>query len=411
MATTLQRIFQHHFPSYPHKDVLSIAQAKAADAMMACCTDELGYEEWVCPKDGHIHKQSHSCRHRSCPQCNKAYTEQWLEKTQARLLPCGHFHVVFTLPHELNDIWQANRAWCADTLFKAAAETLQQLLADERYLGATPGILASLHTWGRTLSFHPHVHLLVTGGGMKDGGWVAAQKDFLLPVGVIKAKFRGKYLAWLRQAYAEGHIRLPKHWQERDWYKLLHKVSGKAWNICIKGAYRHGQGVTQYLARYVHGGPIKNHRLVHADGGKVGFRYHDYHEGKSKIMVLKTDDFLTRILWHVPVPGQHNLRYYGIYLPSVAKKRDTVRETLGNPVGETVPGKEKNEPACPVCGHALFHLRSTRRQISSIKNPASNIGGNLSNKPLKRTLAACAALADSAMINPSGFFVPVRDAA
>ena len=120
---------------------------------------------------------------------------------EQRLLPCDHFHVVFTLPHELNALWAYNRAWSADHLFRAAAETLQQLLDDERHLGAKVGMVVSLHTWGRTLSFHPHVHVLVTGGGLAAGQWRSRRRDYLLPAAVLKAKFRGKWLAWLNQAY------------------------------------------------------------------------------------------------------------------------------------------------------------------------------------------------------------------
>ena len=192
MEATLQSIFRSGFDSYKERHGVSIDQYKAAQAIMSCRQAELGYEEWLCQHDGHIELQPHACRHRSCPRCQRSYTQAWLDKTQARLLPCDHYHVVFTLPHELNEIWQYNRRWSADHLFKASAETLRQLLSDERYLGADVGLLALLHTWGRTAAFHPHVHVLVTGGGLRGDQWRALKKDFLLPVGVLKAKFRGK---------------------------------------------------------------------------------------------------------------------------------------------------------------------------------------------------------------------------
>ena len=166
MEATLQSIFRKGFATYQQRHGLSMDQYQAARAIMECRTEGLGYETWGCVEDGHTEHQAHSCRHRSCPRCQQQYTQAWLDKTQARLLPVDHYHVVFTLPHELNEVWQFNRAWSADHLFKAVAETLRQLLKDERYLGAEVGILASLHTWGRTLAFHPHVHALVTGGGM-----------------------------------------------------------------------------------------------------------------------------------------------------------------------------------------------------------------------------------------------------
>ncbi|HHH43521.1 MAG TPA: hypothetical protein ENK49_05225 [Gammaproteobacteria bacterium] len=285
--------------------------------------------------------------------------------------------MVFTLPHELNEIWQYNRRWSADHLFKASAETLRQLLSDERYLGADVGLLASLHTWGRTASFHPHVHVLVTGGGLRGDEWRALTKEFLLPVGVLKAKFRGKWLSWLNAAYAQGHLKLPGHWSDSDWRRALRQVARKQWNVRIQGPYRHGSGVVNYLSRYLHGGPIKDQRLVDADASRVSFRYRDHHDGKEKTMTLKTEHFISRVLWHVPVKGQHNVRYYGLYVPGASRKRDLIRKQLGTMTGETVRPSEKPERICPACGAVLLHYRSTRRKISYIKNtrPLEGSGG------------------------------------
>jgi hypothetical protein len=377
MEATLQNVFRAGFDRYRQRHGMSLDQYQAATAIMSCQSQELGFEEWVCEHDGHVESQAHSCRHRSCPRCQHAYTQRWLDKTQARLLPCDHYHVVFTLPHELNEVWQYNRRWSADHLFKASAETLRQLLSDERYLGADVGLLASLHTWGRTASFHPHVHVLVTGGGLRGDRWCGLRKDFLLPVGVLKAKFRGKWLSWLNAAYAQGDLKLPAHWGERDWRRALRQVARKAWNVRIQGPYRHGSGVVTYLSRYIHGGPIKDHRLIQADETQVSFRYRDHHDGKEKGLTLKTDHFIARVLWHVPVKGQHNVRYYGLYVPGASAKRALIREQLHEPPGEAVTVSDKPPRTCPDCGAALLHYRSTRRKISSIKNtrPPSRHGG------------------------------------
>jgi ribosomal protein S27AE len=344
---------------------------------MNCQSEELGHEEWLCPDDGQVQKEYHSCRHRSCPRCNTGLTHDWLEKIQARLVPSDHYHVIFTLPHELNALWQYNRAWFSDRLFKAAAETLQQLLSDERYLGAKVGLLASLHTWGRTLSFHPHIHMLVTGGGLTPAGeWVASKQDFLLPVGVIKAKFKGKWLSWLNEAYAEGEIKLPDDWREQDWKKALTKIARKNWNIRIQGGYRHGKGVANYLSRYVRGGPIKDSRLIATNNGTVSFQYQDYRDGKTKVMQLSTDHFINRVLTHVPVKGRHHVRYYGLYVPGAQQQRDIVRIALGVTSEQRVE-KDKKERNCPECGRALIHFKSTRSKNSYIKNAASSPAGNV----------------------------------
>jgi ribosomal protein S27AE len=368
MEASLRDIFRLGFNRYKERHGLSVDQYRAAEAIMACQSEALGYEEWVCLEDGHLEKENHSCRHRSCPRCNNGLSHDWLEKTQARLLPSDHYHVVFTLPHELNGLWHYNRSWCTDRLFKASAETLRQLLSDERYLGGEVGILASLHTWGRTLSFHPHVHMLVTGGGLDSTGeWIAAKRDFLLPVGVIKTKFRGKWLSWLNEAYADGEITLPPDWSERDWKKVLYKIAKKQWNVRIQGGYRHGKGVATYLSRYVRGGPIKDHRIIGVETGRVSYRYKDYRDGKHKTMHLSEDNFISRILSHVPVKGRHLVRYYGLYRPQATDKRAVARLSLGVEPESSVE-VEKKERCCPECGRTLFHHLSVRRKISYIRS-------------------------------------------
>lgn len=386
MEATLQGIFQGYFTQYKERNGLSIDQYRAAQAILACQTDDLGYEEWACAEDNHTERQAHSCRNRSCPRCQGALSEAWMEKTQARLLSCDHYHVVFTLPHEFNEVWQYNRKWSASHLLKASAETVQQLLRDERYLGAEVGILASLHTWGRTHSFHPHAHLLVTGGGWSKGEWQEVKKDFLLPVKVLKAKFRGKWLSWLNTAYAAGELQLPGHWRESDWKRTLVRIARKSWNVRIQGPYRHGNGVVNYLSRYVRGGPIKDRQIERADEQEVTFRYRDHHDGKAKRMTLKTEHFMSRILWHVPVKGQHNVRYYGLYVPGAHGKRDQMRAQLGQRPGEVVETRPKEERKCPHCGRILRHRSSTRRKISTIRSGGPRLDlGVLPNKPFELT--------------------------
>lgn len=343
-------------------------QVKAAQAIMDCQSEALGHEEWVCQNDGYVQRQHHSCRHRSCPRCNGSHSQEWLEKIKAKLLPCDHYHVVFTLPHELNEIWHYNRSWCTDKLFQATAETLRELLGDERYLGAEAGLLSSLHTWGRTYIFHPHMHVLVTGLGLLGDETRILEKDFLLPVGVLKAKFRGKWLSWLNQGYDKGKIVLPEGWSELDWRRVLRKVSRKSWNIRIQGAYKHGNGVAVYLSRYVSGGPVKDRKIVSANDNSVNFRYKDHRDGIYKTMVLPTEHFMTRVLWHVPVKGQHQVRHYGLYASGAREKRDCVRRSLDAEIEKAPQYPERDPQRCPECGHVLLHAKSTRREISYIRS-------------------------------------------
>jgi len=368
MEATLQGIFKAGFNTYRAQHRLSMDQYKAAQAIMSCQTEALGYEEWNCTEDDHVERLNHSCRHRSCPRCNQSLTDDWLEKTKTRLLPCDHYHVIFTVPHELNAIWHYNRHWCSNHLFKASSETLQQLLKDERYLGARVGMLSSLHTWGRTLSFHPHVHVLVTGGGLAGEQWRTVNNNFLLPVGVLKAKFRGKWLAWLNKAYANGELRLPPDWDERRWIKVLSQIAKKNWNVRIQGAYEHGRGVAVYLSRYVRGGPIRDSRVLRADDTAVSFRYRSHQDQKEKIQRLPADHFMTRVLWHVPVKGQHNVRYYGLYVPGARGKRNQIRDQLGEKPDESTPVRPVKQRPCPECGRPLLHRLSARRKISYNKS-------------------------------------------
>jgi len=212
------------------------------------------------------------------------------------------------------------------------------------------------------------MHVLVTGLGLRGEETRQLEKDFLLPVGVLKAKFRGKWLSYLNQAYAQGEIKLPDDWTELDWRRVLRKVARKSWNIRIQGAYKHGDGVAVYLSRYVRGGPVKDKKIVSASEKRVIFRYKDHHDGKNKTMSLATEHFMTRVLWHVGVKGQHQVRHYGLYASGAREKRAKVREKLGVEVEEAFNKPEKEPQRCPACGHFMFHARSTRREISYIRS-------------------------------------------
>jgi hypothetical protein len=217
------------------------------------------------------------------------------------------------------------------------------------------------------LSAHPHVHVLVTGGGLQGAQWRTVKNDYLLPVGVIKAKFRGKWLTWLNDAYAAGALTLPPDWTPEHWTHVLRTIARKTWNVRIQGAYRHGQGVATYLARYLRGGPIKDHRIVSATPQRVRFRYRDHHDQVEKTMDLSQAQFIARVLWHVPVQGQHHVRYYGLYTAGAAAKRQQVRDHLGVVEEAPIPPETRTRQ-CPTCGRVLFHRVSVRGQISYLRN-------------------------------------------
>lgn len=352
MALTLQGIFQQHFFRYAQTRKLPLRIWKAANAILHCRTPRMGGHVQHCP-NGHMARiQYHSCRHRSCAQCSRLPRAQWAEREAARLLGCDHYHVVFTLPHELLELWEWNRAGMARALFAGARDTLMTLLADPRFLGATPGIVLALHTWGRTLNHHPHVHALVSGGGLDAGGdWKAVTNGHLLPVRVVRALYRGKLLAAIEQGLRAGTLRRPAPTTALAWARTRKALYKKNWNVCLKERYPHGQGVMKYLSGYVKGGPLGEARLRAADDAAVAFAYRDHRDGKHKTMRLSTEEFLSRLLWHVPPPRQHTIRHYGLYSAHGTAKRATARAQLGQPGPEQRPDPAW-QPALTRLGHA-----------------------------------------------------------
>jgi Putative transposase/Transposase zinc-binding domain len=366
---TLQTIFQDAFPAYEQTHPLPAHVRKAARAIMQCRTAALGGHVQACP-DGHMARiWYNSCRHRACPQCAYLQTERWLALQRERLLACDHYHVIFTLPHDLNPLWLANVPVMTTLLFQAVRDTLGTLLADPQYLGAQPGILAALHTWSQTLVLHPHVHCLVTGGGLTPAGqWVAVRHGFLLPARVVMAVLRGKMVDAIRRTLARGELALPEPMGPQQLLNLLNRLGHPRktkWNVRIMERYRHGAGVVTYLARYLRGGPIKNARLVAFDGTRVTFLYRTRQEGTAapQRITLPVADFLQRWLLHVPMPQTRGVRSYGLYHPSHAAALAVCRAELGQPPLE-VPAAldwqtvcaqrgEAHPERCPTCGQRL----------------------------------------------------------
>lgn len=367
MAVTLQGILQAAFTVFAQAHGVPKRVWVAARAVMQCRTAALGGHVRCCP-DGHVTQVWYnSCRHRACPRCGQQRISQWLESWQQQLLPTDHFHIVFTLPSELHELWRWNRQALTEVLFRCVRETLFALLGDAQWLGAKPGVLAALHTWGRTLSLHPHVHCLVTGGGLdSDGSWRAVTKGYLLPVAVVRALFRGKVLGELEAVWTSGQLVMPPPLNDEGVRGVLSEAARKKWNVRIGERYAHGRGVATYLARYVRGGPIKDHRLVTFDGQQVTFRYGNHRQlddrGKPRQqeLRLRVAEFLQRWSEHVPLPGVHGVRAWGLYAATQRLKLEQSREQLpeGAPVEEprvrqAAPDPDHPWEQCPVCKQPL----------------------------------------------------------
>jgi len=374
MEATVGGVFRRHFDDYKDRYPQPLHKLKAVTAIMRCRTAEMGGNVSRCPH-GHVEEVHYnSCKHRSCPQCNSLPTERWLENQKSKLLDCTHYHAIFTLPHYLIAVWWCNQRLMGVFLFRGSTETIRELLADAKYLGATVGILASLHTWGRDLSQHPHLHLLITGGGWSpEGEWTPVTGDFLLPYRVVRKLFRGKYVAALRKAHEAGELQLPPGLSDADFEHLLTKVGRRVkWNTHICEPYSHGVGVATYLARYARGGPFRNTQIQQLDEERILFRYTEHRTHRKENKRLSIDEFQRRILWHIPEKGQHIIRYYGLYHGQKAAIRAHCRDHLGQ-----LP-EQKPEPLdwqtflerlgiqpvtkCPICGATLENTPLERRQ-------------------------------------------------
>ncbi|MCK5230387.1 MAG: transposase [Desulfobulbaceae bacterium] len=251
---TLQKIMQAGWDAYEKSHKLPGYIRNAITSIIMCRTSALGGHVQGCP-DGHFRRHWYnSCKHRLCPQCAWIQIERWLIKQQARLLGCDHYHMIFTMPHELNALWLLNVGLMTNLLFTTVRDTLFDFLRDPKYLGVTPGIIASLHTWTQTLLLHPHIHCLVTGGGFSsaNGGWLLPKRGDLLPVVAVMHKFRGKLLARIDREILKGNLRLPQGMSYSKWKNLKNRLGRKTkWNVNIRERYSHGKGVLKYLARYI----------------------------------------------------------------------------------------------------------------------------------------------------------------
>ena len=306
---TLQQILRMGYKAYACTHRLPDYVRRAVWAILVCRTALLGGHVQACP-DGHVERiWYNSCRHRMCPQCAWLPVTRWLATQKAHLLACEHDHVSFTLPHELNELWQANVDVMPQLLFASVHDTWLELVSDANYLGARLGVIATLHTWSQTLLLHPHIHCVVTGGGLNASGqWVAVSNGFLLPMRVVMAVFRGKLRAAIRQGLAQGMLQLPRGKSQPQVENLLNKLGRQKWNVHIRERDPSGQGVLIYLARYLRGGPIAQPRLLSCDGQEVVFQYAERAKGPGgqatqRTMRLSLAPFIGRWLLHVPPAG------------------------------------------------------------------------------------------------------------
>jgi len=364
-------IFRHRGPAWraSHAGHVSLGQLKVMSAIERCRTAALGGHVECCEDCAHLRISYNSCRNRHCPKCQAVAAKEWLADRQAELLPVPYFHVLFTLPRAIADIAYQNKAVVYDLLLKTAAETLITIAADPKHLGARIGLTAVLHTWGSALTHHPHVHIIVPGGGFSPDGqhWIPCRPGFFLSVRVLSCLFRRLFLEKLTAAFETGHLEF-----FGDHAALAEPTAFKAyldplrqteWVVYSKRPFGGPDAVLAYLSRYTHRVAISNSRLIAFDGERVTFKWKDYRakgDVRYKVMTLDADEFIRRFLIHVLPEGFHRIRHYGLL--ANANRADNIalaRQLLGVPEpalsddeSDGVEGHRKDEEwnTCPCCG-------------------------------------------------------------
>jgi len=310
----LQDIFREYGEAYRQNYRLPVPILRTMKAIERCRTSELGCHSQVCDDCGHVQVSYNSCRNRHCPKCQTLTKERWISGQKHNLLNIGYFHVVFTIPDTLNTLVFQNQRTLYTILFKAAAETLQELATNPKYLGARIGITEILHTWGQNLMHHPHIHCIVPGGGIDSlGNWRSSRKKFFVPVKVLSRKFRGKFLHYLKSASLDFHGALRYLSNPGDWSRFLSSLYQKEWIVFCKPPFKNAACVVEYLGRYTHRVAISNNRILKAENGMVIFKWRDYKDSsKWKVMALPADEFIRRFLIHILPPGFMKIRHYGL---------------------------------------------------------------------------------------------------
>jgi predicted RNA-binding Zn-ribbon protein involved in translation (DUF1610 family) len=386
------------FPRYLATAPLLPAQHyKVVNAIMACHTSSLGGHIYRCDQCGHDLITYNSCRNRHCPSCQAAERAKWVEKRLDELLPVPYFHLVFTIPATLNPFALRNKECVYRILFRAASETLHTVAAEPKYLGARQGFIAVLHTWGQNLLDHPHLHVVVPAGGLDavNGVWKHARNpSFLFPVTVLSALFRGKFMAYFRDAIAKGelcfHGELGVFEQDGGALKrLIDNLYSVDWVVYAKAPFGGPQAVVKYLGRYTHRIAISNQRLCSLTDTHVSFRWKDYaHQSAQKLMTLPIEEFIRRFLLHVLPSGFVRIRYYGFLSQANRPQLDQCMKLLGNvprAVTRTRPTPptwaaidavldSDNRKVCPRCGKGhLTLIRQIDAQIETKGEPSRRL--------------------------------------
>jgi len=369
-------IFRDHGAAWRAANVghVSLEQLKVMSAIERCRTAALGGHVARCEDCAHEHIAYNSCRNRHCPKCQGGAAKAWLAAREAELLPVGYFHVVFTVPAPIADIAYQNKRLVYDLLMRASAETTLTIAADPKHLGARIGITSVLHTWGSAMTHHPHVHMIVPGGGLSPDGaeWIACRKNFFLPVRVLSRLFRRLFLDGLTTLHRDGHLaffgELAQLADRAAFDAHIAPLKKSEWVVYAKEPFAGPKAILAYLSRYTHRVAISNSRLISLGVDSVTFRVKDYRidgPGRHKIMTLEAHEFIRRFLIHVLPKGQHRIRHYGLFAngnraANIARIRQLLAarvpapDTADTDAIDTTEGPRVLALPCPCCGGRLI---------------------------------------------------------
>jgi len=372
-ALEVADIFRDHGAAWRHTNHghVSLDQLKVMTAIESCRTAALGGHVVRCEDCAHTVIAYNSCRNRHCPKCQGSAARQWMAAREAELLPVSYFHVVFTLPSAIGDIAYQNKAVIYDLLFTASAETMLTIAADHKYLGARVGITSVLHTWGSAMTHHPHIHMIVPGGGLTSDGtrWISSKPNFLMPVRVLSKLFRRLMLTKLEAAYDAGRLHFfglhASLTNPKAFAAFLAPLRNKRWFVYAKRPFAGPKAVLAYLSRYTHRVAISNSRLIALQQQRVTFKLKDYRiEGPARYttMTLEVAEFIRRFLIHVLPKGFHRIRHYGLFASSkraevIARIRKFINLT-DPPDGDPHPDSDVLPKSCPCCGGRMLIIET-----------------------------------------------------
>lgn len=373
-------IFIRYLPTYLKNHRLSAAQYKAANAIINCRTSVLGYHKYRCEECGYEKIEYNSCRNRHCPKCQGEKRIQWVNNRLKELLSVYYYHAVFTMVHSLNLLAMYNKEIIYDIMMRASGKTLQEFASDPKYLGAKTGCIGILHSWGQTLTYHPHVHYIIPGGGIsKDNKrWINLpyRKDFLFPVKAMSMRMRNTFSKMLQKEYDRGKLVFPEELSElrkpEKFKDYLNKACHENWVCYVKKPFAGPEAVVKYIGRYTHRVAISNQRIIGIDKWKINFKYKEYKDGTvtPKTMDLDSEEFIRRFMMHILPRGFKKIRYFGILSNGLKNKYIKLARNLLDCIEEKIEKVKfysnkllRNLNKCPKCEKGKLHIVEVFRPV------------------------------------------------